>query len=323
MKYIKSFSECDSNLNLLGGKGSNLVKLYKTKFNVPPGFILTTKAFKTFMKKSTYQKELEKYISKKIQPKEVLSISKNIQKMILDSEIPTDIEREIEYTYTKLKNNSHNSIRFAVRSSATIEDSDIASFAGQADTFLSRKTFQQILISIKKCWASLYSPHALLYLKQLKKMGKKISLDQIFMAVIVQKMIHSDISGVIFTTNVLNNNHDQMLINSVLGLGEGLANNIVIPDTIIIDKESCEIIRQIIGKKEKTVIPDLDNACTKAVTTDIPSTNQLCISNNHIKKLHQIGLDIEKKYKCPQDIEWAIKNDELYVLQTRPITTLK
>jgi len=268
-------------------------------------------------------KDLQTLTSKNVQSKDVLSISEQIQKKILSSKIPTDIKREVNSAYEILQRNSKHSHRFAVRSSATIEDSKSTSFAGQAETYLFRKTKKQIISSIKKCWASLYSPKALLYITQMNKIGKDISLNKIYMAVIIQKMINSEVSGVLFTTNVINNNSGEILINSTWGLGEALANNLVVPDTLVVDKKSCKIIKQIIGKKEKKVVPDFNNACTTSIKTNEHMRNQICLTNNQIEKLHHIALDIEKTYNYPQDIEWAIKNEELYILQSRPITTLE
>lgn len=322
MKYLKSFSDNAYNTDLLGGKGTNLIRLFHNNYNVPFGFILTTRAHKDFMRTSKDHEQLLKLISKDIQPKKVLSLSNKIQKIILNSKIPFKIIKEIENVYKNL-NNTNKFKGFAVRSSATIEDSEIASFAGQADSYLFRKTLEDILLSVKKCWSSLYSPRSLLYIAQMNKMGKSFSLDQIYMAVIIQEMIDSEISGVLFTANVLNNNLDQMLINSAYGLGEALANNKIIPDTIIIDKKTCEIIKQIIGKKEKMMVPDFDNSCTKLIHTRKDMRNDICLSSKQIKQLHQQGINIEKLFEYPQDIEWAIKDADVYILQTRPITTLK
>jgi pyruvate,water dikinase len=322
MKYIRHFHENYQNIKLLGGKGLNLVKLFNERFNVPPGFILTTEAYKDFMNNSEHKEKLSKLISKDIQPKNVLSDSEKIQNLILDSEIPIEIISEIKKAYTKINGHLEGYKRFAVRSSATIEDSQMASFAGQADSYLFRESLEEILFSIKKCWASLYSPRSILYITQLNKMGKNISLDQVYMAIIIQEMIRSDISGVLFTANILNNDRDQILINSCWGLGEALANNIVIPDTIILDKNSSRVVRQIIGKKEKMAVPDIEHSCTKITETRQHLRNDLCLTDDQIKNLHRCAVDIESLYEYPQDIEWAIKDDEIFILQTRPITTL-
>ena len=261
-------------------------------------------------------------LNRNLEPQNVLQISEKLKQLILNNPIPKIIIEEIELGYNKLELISQGELWYAVRSSATIEDAGAFSFAGQADTFLFRKTLKEIVNSVKACYASLFSPHALLYIIQMNKLGQAIELKDIQMAVIVQQMIDSDISGVLFTANVLNNNINEMIINSTWGLGEALANNIVIPDTLIIDKSSKETIKTIIGEKEKKTIPDLNHSCTKVVKTDENAQHKCCVTQSHIKKLCEMGDNIEKLYGCPQDIEWAIKNNELFILQSRPITTI-
>lgn len=322
MDFVKPFSKCSPDSALLGGKGSNIIYLLKNKYNVPPGFIITTKAHKYFIENSKHSNTLFELLSRNNSPNEVISLSKNIKKKILESDFPIEIRNEIETAYKKFNETNDNNLGFAVRSSATVEDSKTSSFAGQADTFLFRKTIDQIIESVKDCWISLYSPSALLYMIKMNNLGKYISLEDIHMAIVIQKMIHSEISGVLFTANVLNNNYNQILINSIWGLGEALANNIVNPDTIVIDKTSCKIIRKIIGKKEKKIIPDLKNACTKITHTGSKLSNKLCLNEKHIKKLYDVALKIEEIFNTPQDVEWTFKDDTLFILQSRPITTL-
>jgi len=323
MKYVKNFSEWSYNIDLLGGKGSNLVKLAKNNYNVPNGFIISTEAYKNFIKSSKYHKELETLFSKNLKPQNVLSISKKIRNDILNTQIPTDIKDEIKTAYDNFRQKLTGELRFAVRSSANIEDGDRFSFAGQADTFLFRKSLNDIIYSVKACWSSLFNPRALLYLSQMNKLHKTTKLNEIYMAVVIQQMISSEISGVLFTVNVLNNNIKEMLINSTWGLGEALANNCVIPDTLIINKSTYNIIKTIIGKKEKTVIPDYAHSTTKLIKTSRKLQKICCLNKKNIKKICEIGNTIEQLYNCPQDIEWTIKDDELFILQTRPITTFK
>ncbi|TFF97179.1 MAG: hypothetical protein EU547_05025 [Promethearchaeota archaeon] len=323
MRYIKLFSDCNANTELLGGKGSNLVKLTKNKFNVPDGFIITTEAYRDFIKNSKYQEKLTELFCTKINPKDVLSHSEKIKEYILKSAIPDIIKREVQEIYREFINKFDENIRFSVRSSATIEDGDKFSFAGQADTYLFRKTLDEILDSIKSCWSSLYSPRALLYFAQIKKENPTLSLDDIYMAIVVQKMVESDISGVLFTANVLNNNIEEMLINSTWGLGEALVSGRINPDTILLNKNTKKVIKKIIGKKEKTTVADYTNSRSKNIKTQPHLQKTCCLTKEHILGLHKIGIKIEEMYDCcPQDIEWAIKNDEIFILQTRPITTL-
>jgi pyruvate,water dikinase len=210
-----------------------------------------------------------------------------------------------------------------VRSSANIEDSESFSFAGQADSFLNVKHFQEIISSLKKCWASLFSPQALLYILHMRKKGKLASLIDIEIAVIVQKMLSPQCSGVLFTANVLNNDRNQMMINSTWGLGDVVTGNIVNPDLIVIDKNNGMIVSKLIGEKEQQSIPNPKGSFTQLIAMDDKRKRECSLKHLHLEELRLLGLKLEKQLGAPQDIEWAIENDVVYALQSRPITTLR
>jgi pyruvate,water dikinase len=322
MKYVVFLTERAPDPVFLGGKGSNLIRLVAIGANVPPGFIVNTNSYKKFLQESEYSNQLTDLLSKIPHKKEILSNSARIKDLILKSRIPAEIIDEITEAFDKIREEIGGGLSFAVRSSATIEDSGKFSFAGQADSYLYNKTFNEIIISIKNCWASLFSPRAMLYILRIRKMGMIHSLSDIQMAVVVQKMVNSKISGVSFTANVINNKENQMLINSAWGLGDTIANNSVIPDTIIINKDKFEIIKRIIGKKEKKSIQNPEGVGTIIVETD-PQSGMICsLNEKQLRQLYNLGLRIESSFHFPQDIEWAIEDDVIYILQTRPITAL-
>jgi len=322
-EYVVFFPEAKPNTALLGGKGSNLIKLIKMKANVPPGFIISTNCFKKFLNESKYYDQLSKLLAKTLNVKEILHHSAKITKLILESKIPKKIIESIEGAFDKLVKGKDKDLSFAVRSSATIEDSSKFSFAGQAESYLHNLTFHDLLQSLKNCWASLFSPRAILYMLHMKKLGVNFSLKNIHMAVIVQKMVNSQISGVLFTSNVINSDSNQMLINSTWGLGNTIADSLVIPDSIIIKKNKFKVLKSIIGKKKRKSIKNPEGAHTIMVET-YPKSRSICsLNENQLHQLHNLGLKIEKEFNFPQDIEWAIENDEIYILQSRPITTLK
>ena len=157
----------------------------------------------------------------------------------------------------------------------------------------------------------------------MRKKGIELSFLDIHMAVIIQKMVNAHISGVLFTANVINNDQNQMLINSAWGFGETIANDLIIPDTIIINKNKFEIIKRIIGKKEKKSIPNPEGSFTILIETDTQSRACCSLNDKQLRQLHKLGLKIERAFNYPQDIEWAIENDIIYTLQSRPITTLR
>lgn len=323
MKYITFFTESTSNPALVGGKGLNILKLGNIKVIIPPGFIVNTNAYKNFIEKSSYHDQLNDLFSKNIKPKDVLNHSKELKSLIMGSKFPEYIKKEIKEVFDEINNKLKKTHSYAVRSSATIEDSKAFSFAGQAESFLNNKNFDEILLSIKNCWSSLFSPQALLYLLQMKKKGIDFSLLNISMAVVVQEMINSEVSGVLFTTNVLDNNTTQMLINATWGLGETVTDNLVVPDMIILNKSEFNIVRYDIGKKEKRSIQNPNGSGTILIENDQNSGSLCSLTTKQLYQLYDLGLKLENEFCYPQDIEWAIQNEVIYVLQTRPITTLK
>jgi len=323
-EYVNFLNNTEPVPQLLGGKGSNLVKLIKlNNINVPPGFVINTKSYQKFIENSDIREKINDLNFKDLQPKDILKISAEIQHEMLKTEIPQKICREISIAHDKICKEIGNDQFFAVRSSATIEDRANFSFAGQADTYLYNNTFEDILLSLKNCWTSLYSSRAFLYFLQMKKKGISFSFDDIHMAVIVQKMINSEVSGVLFTINVINNNRNQMLINSSWGLGETIANNSISPDSIVLKKNEFEIEKIKIGEKEKRAVQN-PKGCHTVLLDNEPSSKIACsLNDKDLYRLYELGLKLEKDFKYPQDIEWAFEKNILYVLQTRPITTLK
>jgi len=323
MEYVQKLSEGHSDSNLLGGKGSNLVKLIKAGINVPPGFIINVNAYKKFLRESYNSTKLKETMSLPLEPKTVMKISKMIQLIILKSEIPKDIADEIKVVLEQTCEEIKAEAYFAVRSSATVEDSSKFSFAGQADSFLYNKTLDDVLTSLKECWMSLYSPRALLYILQMRKMGFDISLLDVQMAVVVQKMVNSEVSGVLFTANIVTNDESQLYLNSTWGLGETIANNSVNPDTIILDKDKFNIIKKIIGDKEKKSLQNPKGRGTIMIENDLKYREKCSLNEDQLHRLFNLAIKIENAFQYPQDIEWAIENEVIYTLQTRPITTLK
>ncbi|MFX0059452.1 MAG: PEP/pyruvate-binding domain-containing protein [Candidatus Heimdallarchaeota archaeon] len=322
MEYLEYIHMAKPNVKLYGGKGSNLLKLYHGGFNVPPGFIINSESFKLFLNKSSIESKISQILSKKYQPKDIMQISNKIQNLFLKAKIPTIIITEIEEAYNKTREEFGERVSLAVRSSANIEDTKEFSFAGQAETYLCNKENQDILDSLKKCWASLFSPQALLYLYQIRKKDIEISPLELEMAVIVQKMINSQISGVLFTINVINDNQNEMMINSTWGLGDTVTNNSVIPDLIIINKNEFNVLKKEIGEKEKTSIPNPKGISTILIPTDLALRKVCSLKDLYIEQLFLIGKKIEDYFQYPQDIEWSIENDIIYILQSRPITAL-
>lgn len=210
--------------------------------------------------------------------------------------------------------NELGSERVAVRSSAVAEDSQNASWAGQLESFLN-VTKDRLFAAVSECWESIESERSVKYAKK-----HNISQEQRAVAVVIQKMIDSDISGVIFTANPINKSKDEVVIESIFGLGELLVQGAVTPESLIIDKVSGEIRERIMHRQtDQLMQKDGTNILLKV---DFSKVGQKVLSDDKIDHLLKTSKAIEQNFRSPQDIEWAYENDELYILQSRPITTL-
>lgn len=274
-------------VSLVGGKGASLGELQRI-MPVPNGFCITVAAYKEVLRK--YHDNFLKLLKERdIESMEELETVANIIKTKIHKvKLPKELEMEIRKSYKKINE------KVAVRSSATTEDLDEASFAGQQDTFLNIKGEEAVLDAVKKCWASLFNPRAIYYRKK-----KNFKHEEAFLAVIVQKMVQADKAGVLFTMNPINKSKEEMILEACFGLGEKLVSGEITPDTFIIDKTAETIKEEFLNFDTKT------------------------LSEKEIKEICTLGKKIEQHYKKPMDIEWAIENGKIYILQARPITTLK
>jgi pyruvate,water dikinase len=319
-KYIEFIDKSTPNSNQQGNKGKNLVLLHQNGIKIPTGFILKVKAFKEVLSNTGIQDRVNDFLLHENNPKNVIQLTNDLKSKFDALIIPKTIYHEIKEGISILKSNFSSDTTFAVRSSALIEDQEQFSFAGQAESFCCLNSLENIIKSITKCWYSLFSPNSLLFMMKMKQRGK--TLPKIEMAVIIQKMILSQTAGVLFTTNVLDNNPNQMLVNSNWGLCETVTNNSVIPDLIILNKNKFKIHKAVIGEKELRSIQDFDSSSTTTIENASYHRASLSLKEDELMQLHELGLLIEKIFKLPQDIEWALENNQLYVLQTRPITSL-
>jgi pyruvate,water dikinase len=244
---------------------------------------------------------------------EVLEISEAIQKIIREYEIPKSIVSEISKALDDLK---EPDLGFAVRSSATIEDRSDLSFAGQAESYLCIKKQSDVVESVKKVWQSVFSERAIVYLKT-----KLTPLKQVKMAVVVQEMVPADVSGVMFTANVVNNSTEEMLINSTWGLGDCIVAGKVVPDTFVLSKNPLRIIQRNCG--EKKLMSQAEISRPVLVATPIEKTEKFSLDEQSLLDIAEVGMKVEMSMEEHQDIEWCIRPDGVLVLlQSRPITTL-
>lgn len=310
---ILDFSDIKKeDLLVAGGKGANLGEMISVGINVPNGFVITSDSYKYFLKENGITELMIQELNRaKNDEYRLKTISKSLRELITKGSFPTKLKEEILKKYFSLGNN----VRVAVRSSATAEDLPEASFAGQQETYLNVVGVEEVLNKIKNCYASLWSDRVIKY-----RINNGYDQTSVAIAVVIQEMIESEKSGVLFTVNPLTQNKDEIQINASYGLGESIVSGKVTADSYIVGKNG-EIKSITIGSKEVQIVYDDIN--TKIEIVKDEKRKEQALNNDEIISLTEAGLEIEKHYHMPMDIEWSIKDDEIYILQARAITTLK
>lgn len=313
-----AFKDIDKgDLSLVGGKGANLGEMTKAGFPVPNGFAVTVPAYELFLKEN----KIAEGIYNILKPVDVddsnqlEDASRKIQKLINSSKFPEDVYKEMVKSYKKLSGR-FKSASVAVRSSATAEDLPGMSFAGQQATFLNVKGENNLQIAVRECWASLFTPRAIYYRTQ-----NKIPHEKTGISVIVQKMIQSVASGVMFSIDPVTNLKDRIVIDAVWGLGEMIVQGSYVPDHYVVQKETFSILSKEVNKQEKQLIRKGDK--TKEYDVPFKLQDKIKLSEDEIIKLAKLADGLQKHYYFPQDIEWAKEGRELYIVQTRPVTTIE
>ena len=318
-KNIVWFKEVGKgDIALVGGKGANLGELTRAGLPVPPGFIVTAQAYFDFLKETNLDLEITK-ILKNLDVengKELHKKALEIQKTILAETLPASLAKEISAAYQKLYTSASSNIFVAVRSSATAEDLPTASFAGAQRTFLNVAGAEDVILAVKKAWASLFEARAIYYRKINNFEEGKVGI-----AVPVQKMVQSVKSGVMFTIDPVTNDKDKLVIEAGFGLGEAIVSGSITPDRYVIRKSDFKIEKKEINEQlwQITKVGKID----KHVSLSKTEQKKQKLTDEEIKKLAEFGVKIEEHYHFPQDTEWAIEGNNIYFVQSRPITTLK
>lgn len=311
--FTKTFKQINyKNVDIAGGKGASLGEMSDASFPIPPGFVVLANAFDKFLDETDLNVEI-KAVLEKINYEDIKSVdaaSSKIRDLIADADFPQDIAKEVQDEFENL-----NAEYVAVRSSATAEDSLIASWAGELESYLNVKE-NTLLESVKKCWSSLFTPRAIFYRKEKGLIDSKVSV-----AVVIQKMVNSKIAGITFTVHPVTKDKKQIIIEAGFGLGEAIVSGQITPDSYVIEKESWDIIDINVVEQEKQMIriPAGGNEWI-----DLPEHKKETqkLTKDQIVELAKLCYDIEKHYKFPCDIEWAFENGKFYITQSRPITTL-
>lgn len=314
---ILFFKDIDKNdIPAVGGKGANLGEMTQAGFPVPNGFAVTVSAYDLFLEANNITdkitdvvKDLDVNNSDKLE-----EASKNIAKIITSGEIPNELAKEIINSYKKLSKVFRPAL-VAVRSSATAEDLPGMSFAGQQATYLNIRGEANLLEAIRECWASLFTGRAIFYRHE-----NKIDSSKVKISVIVQKMVQSVVSGVMFTLNPVTNEKDRIIIEAVWGLGEMIVQGSVVPDRYVVQKETFFILSKEISEQAIQLIKKGTQTLEAEVPKKIRQNSKL--SDDEIIKLAKIAQKLQDHYFFPQDIEWAKEGKDLFIVQTRPVTTI-
>lgn len=327
--WLSDLSKAD--LQLVGGKGANLGEMYNNKFPVPPAFCVTTESFFHFLKKAKLEQPIKDILHKIDVDKtqDLQDKAQEIRDLISTAKMPPKLEKEILEAYDHFNvdlneiqdspgalailKSAREPIFVSVRSSATAEDLGDASFAGQQSSFINVKGNPELIQKVKDCFASIFTARSIYY-------RKKKGFDELVgISAIVQKMINSDASGVMFSKNPVKNN-EEILIEAVFGQGEGIVSGTIKPDQYTLNR-NFEVLEEHISDKKLAIVRTASGQ-TKTITLTTEKSNKRVLKTHELKQLAEFAIKLEEHYDLPQDIEFSIEDGTIYILQTRPITTL-
>ena len=311
-RFLLSLDSTAATLETVGGKGASLARLARAGLPVPPGFHITTAAYRRF----TGENQLDERIvsiaeqARADDPASLEHAAEQIQTLILGCAIPDDISEPIRAWYAELGDNPP----VAVRSSATAEDLPEMSFAGQQETYLNVRG-DAVLDAVRRCWASLWTARAIGYRARQGIASRDVSL-----AVVVQELVPAEVAGIMFTANPLTGERDQTMINAAWGLGEAIVGGHVTPDTLVVDPRTGAITAQEIADKAVMTVRTATGTVEAPVLTDLRT--QAALQPSQAAELARIGAQIAELYAQPMDIEWVLHDAQIFILQARPITAL-
>ena len=318
MKPVVWFADVGkTDVDLAGGKGANLGELARAGLPVPPGFIVTSSAYFRFLDEAGLRPALSSHLAglDPTNPQQLNVASVEIKQLLTAATVPAEIASAVLGAYAQM-----GAAPVAVRSSATAEDMAEASFAGQQSTYLN-VTGDHLVDAVRECWASLFEAQAVAY-----RHRRGIEHLDVNIAVVVQRMVQSRRSGVIFTVHPVTGDRDTIVIEAVLGLGEAAVSGVVTPDLYVVNKGTLAIDERNVSHQERQLVRSETSGPGEENNTwlpiPIPQANSQKLSDQEIAELAGIARRIEEHYGSPQDIEWAEEAGEFYIVQARPVTTI-
>jgi len=306
-----------NDLSVVGGKGASLGEMINIGVPVPGGFAVTAQAFRDFLNRAGIAKKLFEALKVDVnQESELHRAEETAKKLIMEAKVPKDIENAIKSRYEELCNREGEQVFVAVRSSATAEDLPDASFAGQQETYLNMRGAEDVFNAVRRCWASLYGARAIFY-----RVEQGFEHDKVNLSAIVQKMVDSEKSGVMFSSQP-STGEPLVVIEGAWGLGESVVSGSVSPDNFVVDRKTRNILSKYIATKETMIIRDPNTQ--KTVTVNVPEEKKeaVVIKDSEAIELAKYAEILEKHYGIPQDIEWGVEKGKIFILQSRPITTI-
>ena len=306
----------------VGGKGASLGELARAGIRVPSGCVVTTSAFERFLTILDPQGSIRRGVSKlSAQDSAAVQLSEQVRAQIECAPLPEDLQSAIAAAYEELHRAPENATcPVAIRSSATSEDSAEASFAGLQDTYLWVRGSDSVIRHVRKCWASLYSVESLTYRRRLN-----IPEEGLAMGVVIQQMIDSRCSGVMFTRSPTTGDRSVVVLEASWGLGSAIVSGEVTPDKYVISKVTGEIVQRNVSTKLREHLPNSHGAGVSDQEVPEERQNIPCLSDDELHALVTIARQVERHYHAPQDIEWAVSRNHspggnLFLLQSRPET---
>ncbi|MGB8643634.1 MAG: PEP/pyruvate-binding domain-containing protein [Anaerolineae bacterium] len=312
--FILTLGDAAAGLAQVGGKGASLARLAAAGLPVPPGFHITTAAYRRFVTANNMQPQILDAVASVApdRPATLDAAASRIGELFAQHAMPEEVAAAIRQAYAEL---GGGDLPVAIRSSATAEDLPGMSFAGQQETYLNVHGETRVLAAVQRCWASLWTARAIGY-----RARQGIAPAEVSLAVVVQELVPADAAGVLFTANPITGARDQALINAAWGLGEAIVGGQVTPDTLVVDKASGAIVEQEVGIKDVMTVRTPDG--TREEPTPPDRRTRAVLDPAQVTALVRLGLQIETLYACPMDIEWALAAGDIAILQARPITAL-
>ncbi len=314
MEFTRPFKQIlKKDAALAGGKGASLGEMTQAGIPVPPGYVVLAGAFERFLEETDLDVEVDSILHK-VNHKEIHTVedaSEKLKALILKARMPKDINQAILKAFGIL-----NAKLVAVRSSATAEDSSSAAWAGQLDTYLNT-TKANLLKNVQRCWASLFTPRAIFY-----RFEKNLHKQKISVAVVVQQMVESEVSGTAFSVHPVTQDRNQLIIEAGCGLGEAIVSGQITPDSYVVEKRGWRLLDKNVSPQDRAIVrAQTGGNAWKKIPSRLGERQKL--TDKEILELAKLIVRIEKHYRFPVDIEWARARGKFYITQSRPITTLK